>query len=239
MPLRDHFHAPIIHRHSWEAFHATWPVKLVDRLAVRLPEGFVVEPHVHLGRYYELDFGAFESESPIAGGRGGVATFPRTAPKPTMTTELDIGECHEYEVLVYDMNRDRRLVAAVEFVSPANKDRPEHRQAFVAKCVAMLQKNVCVAIVDLVTTRTANLYGEMLEVLGRTDSLLEPEPPGIYAVSCRTRSVKHSPQFETWFYPFVLGQPLPDLPIWLEDDLHVMLELDGAYEDTCRTLRIA
>jgi hypothetical protein len=46
-------------------------------------------------------------------------------------------EQDEYEVRVYDTQRHRRLVAAVEIVSPANKDRPEHRRAFVTKCAAM------------------------------------------------------------------------------------------------------
>src|SRR5438552_138747 len=39
-----------------------------------------------------------------------------------------------YEVLIYDAKRGRHLVAAIEIVSPANKDRPEHRNVFVAKC---------------------------------------------------------------------------------------------------------
>jgi hypothetical protein len=34
-----------------------------------------------------------------------------------------------YEVRVYDTQRHRRLVAAIEIVSPANKDRPEHRRS--------------------------------------------------------------------------------------------------------------
>ena len=75
----------------------------------------------------------------------------------------------EYEVRVFDTKSGRRLVAAVEIVSPANKDRPEHRRAFVAKCAALIQNRVCVAIVDLVTTRTSNLYGELLELLGEND----------------------------------------------------------------------
>src|SRR5579884_3129736 len=59
----------------------------------------------------------------------------------------------EYEVRVYDSENGRRLVAAVEIINPANKDRPEHRRAFVGKCISLLQNRVCVAIVDLVTTR--------------------------------------------------------------------------------------
>ena len=41
-----------------------------------------------------------------------------------------------------------RLVAAIELVSPSNKDRPENRKTFVNKCEAPLKKEVCVTIVD-------------------------------------------------------------------------------------------
>jgi hypothetical protein len=35
------------------------------------------------------------------------------------------------------------------------------------------------------------------------------------------------------------GRPLPPLPIWLDVDLGVTLDLEASYEDTCRVLRIA
>src|SRR5262249_21817202 len=59
-------------------------------------------------------------------------------------------------------SRGRHLVAAVEIVSPANKDRRENRRAFVTKCAALLQQGVCVSLVDLVTTRHFNLYCDLL-----------------------------------------------------------------------------
>jgi hypothetical protein len=62
-----------------------------------------------------------------------------------------------YEVRVYDTEHHRRLAAAVGIVSPANKDRPENRRVFVAKCAALLRQQVSVAIVDVVTTRQFNL----------------------------------------------------------------------------------
>lgn len=74
------------------------------------------------------------------------------------------------------VRRGRRLLAAIEIVSPANKDRLEHRRALVAKCSALLQQRVAVSLVDLVTTRHFHLYGDSQEpgVAGRN---LVP-PPG-------------------------------------------------------------
>jgi hypothetical protein len=159
---------------------------------------------------------------------------------PGFTAEprVHFGEQYEYEVLVYDQSRGRLLVAAVELVSPANKDRPENRRAFVAKCAALLQKHVCVSIIDLVTTRQFNLYADLLDLIGHKDPALAPSPPPIYATTCRGRKVVARPCLETWACPLVVGQTLPTLPLWLQDDLAVSLDLEASYTETCRALRI-
>lgn len=153
--------------------------------------------------------------------------------------DTDFPDQYEYEVRVYEAMDERRLVAAVEIVSPANKDRPEHRRLFVAKCATLLGQGVCVAIVDLVTTRSFNLYGDLLELLGHTDPSLASAPPSLYAAVCRSRREGVTPKLETWTHAFSLGQPLPTLPLWLADDLAVPLELETSYEETCRILRIS
>jgi hypothetical protein len=143
-----------------------------------------------------------------------------------------------YEVCVHDNERGRRLVAAVEIVSPANKDRPEHRRAFVAKCVALLEQLVSVTIIDLVTTRNFNLFRELLDMTGQAVQFWESDPPPLYAVACRGTKKDDSWLLETWAHTLTLGQPLPTLPLWLADNLSVPLELEASYEATCQALRI-
>jgi Protein of unknown function (DUF4058) len=138
----------------------------------------------------------------------------------------------------FDANHDRRLVAAVEIVSPANKDRPDSRQLFVARCANLLQKGVCVSLVDLVTARSFNLYVELLALLRRRDPAFDPDPPPTYAATCRKKSAEGKTRLETWSFPLVIGQPLPKLPIWLAEDLPISLDLEASYEETCRALRI-
>src|SRR5207249_11646017 len=121
---------------------------------------------------------------------GGVATATAAPPQPTLTIHGDIPDQYAYEVLVYDVERDRHLVAAVEIVSPANKDRPDSRQIFVAKCASLLSKGVCVSIVDLVTIQRFNLYTDLLALLGRSDPAFSPVPPPTYAVTCRKRMLE-------------------------------------------------
>ena len=115
-----------------------WPTCIVQHLRNRLPPGFVAEPRVHLGTLMEIDVGALESEgAPRAmasneNGNGGTATLVWTATLPTVAIDTEPPAEFEYEVCIFDVERERRLVAAIEFVSPANKDRPESQLAFVA-----------------------------------------------------------------------------------------------------------
>jgi hypothetical protein len=102
----------------------------------------------------------------------------------------------------------------------------------------LLQDRVCVAIVDLITTRTANLYGDLMELFGQTDPSLADGPPPLYAVACRCGRAGDHWLLETWAHPLALGQPLPTLPLWLADNFAVPLELERSYEETCRILRL-
>lgn len=243
MPLRDHFRPPVWNLVSWEGFHGMWPGEIVRQLSRLLPEDYSAEPRVHLGTYFEIDVCAYEgdeTETPrwrSSDTSGGVATMAWAPPQPTWAADAELTEQYEYEVLVYDQSRGRQLVAAVEIVSPANKDRPENRRAFVANCAALLQKRVCVAIVDLVTTRHFNLYTDLLELMGKKDPAFAELPP-VYAATCRGRKVGRKPRFESWAYPLRVGQPLPTLPLWLTEDLAVSVDLEASYEETCRVLRI-
>jgi hypothetical protein len=104
----------------------------------------------------------------------------------------------------------------------------------------MLQQDVCVALVDLVSVRQANLYAAILALLSRHDPKLDPTPPHLYAVSLRARKRHNkSSLLDAWFYPLAAGQPLPTLPLWLSADLRAAVPLESSYEETCRLLHIA
>jgi hypothetical protein len=239
MPLRDHFHPPLSNRTSWEGFHGGWPMVIVQHLVRKLPDRYTAEPRVHSGSQIEIDVATFESENPniVAPASGNGSAWEPT--RPSVAVETGLLEPDEYEVRVYDAERGRRLVAAIEIVSPSNKDRLEHRRAFVLKCEALLRNGVSVSIIDLVTSRHFNLYVELLNLIECNDPTLGDDPPAISATACRwiERGRKHV--LETWSHTLHIGQPLPTLPLWLAENYAIPLELEASYEETCRTLRIA
>ena len=242
MPLLDHFRPPIFNKGSWEGFHGMWPALMVMDLCKSLPEQYTAEPRVHLGKNFEIDVCTFDIQDadgvrPASTGSGS-ATATWAPPEPTLALELDPTEIYEYEVLIFDQLRGRELVAAIELVSPANKDRPETRQAFVSKCAALLKKKICVSIVDLVTVTQFNFYCEVLDVFCQTDPAFGPEPPSTYAVTFRSHHLATRSRFEPWAYPMVVGQRLPILPIWLDNDHAISLDLESSYQQTCSALRL-
>jgi len=244
MPLRDHFRPPVDNVASWEEFHGQWPAVIVQHLRKKLPAGYIAGPRVHSSSYVEIDVAAFETqESPwppaTDESNGGVATAVWAPPQASVAVETTLQSNDEYEVRIYDAKRGRRLVAAVEVVSPANKDRPENRNVFIAKCVELLRKGVAVSIVDLVTVRHFNFYTELLAFIGHSDPTLGAEPPNIYAVSCRWVERGKRTLLEAWSHTLAIGKPLPTLPLWLTSDLVVPLDLEQSYEQACHDLWIA
>ena len=242
MPLHDIFRSPVNDTHSWDEVHGQWPGEIVRDLFNVLPAGFRAAPNVHLGTSFEVDVCTYDLESRDQNfatdtGRG---TAALTSPAPTLTVETSLTEPDEYEVRVYSEERGRILVAAIEIVSPSNKNRPENRRVFVGKVASLLQQEVCVSIVDLVTIPHFNLYSELLTSIGRNDPPLTATPTETYAVTLRTRkwSKKNIGLLDAWYYPMPIGGQLPTIPLWLSPSQYVLLPLESSYQETCRILRI-
>jgi hypothetical protein len=209
-----------------------------------LPAGFVAAPGVHLGTEFEIDVSAYEQDEPTAAAlpgteTGGVAIAVHAPPHPTLTVETEFPDQDEYEVRIYDERHGRRLVAAIELISPSNKNAAS-RRAFVGRVAALLLRDDCVSLVDVVTIRQFSLYVDLLEFIGAQDADLAPEPPFLYAATIRARKrPRQRSVADIWFYTMRIGQPLPALPIWLDVDLSVTLDLESSYEETRRYLHIS
>jgi Protein of unknown function (DUF4058) len=242
MPLRDHFRPPLDDVHSWDELHGGWPMMIVQELIEVLPEPYFAAPGVHLGTLYEVDIGTYRRPLAEANDldltKGGVAVATYAPPKPTLTLEPQLPNQDVYEVRIYDSRRNRHLVAAIEIVSPSNKDRPENRATFIAKAATRLQNNICVSIVDVVSTFDFNLYAELMNFINGVDPALGSGPTPMYAATLRMRYEDRRRMMDNWYHPLAIGQPLPTLPIWLTETNAISHDLESSYQETCRALRI-
>jgi hypothetical protein len=158
-----------------------------------------------------------------------VATYAPPAATGTVDASGIIPDT--FEVMVY---RGRRLVAAVELVSPSNKSSPDERRAFSQKCATILRSRACVVIVDVVTSRNADLLGETLGQLGLDRGPRWTHTPPVYTATARLTKVDQVWRLQTWEEPLTIGRPLPTMPLWIADDLAVPLELEATYNESCR-----
>lgn len=223
MPLLDHFCPPLSARRHWHSFHNAWAANLSANLNELLPEPFFAEANVQFG--IEIDIAAFEDcESSVAR-----PTANWTPPAPTVTVPMtaltDI-----VEVQVFESTAGPLLCAAIELVSPSNKDRPASRDAFLNKCAAYLQQGVGLIVVDIVTERHANLHDGLLERLAGSS----PAPGGsllfasAYHPSGRTDHIT----LDVWFEALSIGATLPILPLWLRGGPCIPLALESSYART-------
>ncbi len=156
-------------------------------------------------------------------------------PAPALTLPI-AAATDTVEVLVYRNEGGPNLVGAVELVSPSNKDRPRERDSFVSKCAAYLHQGVGLVLVDVVTTRRANLHLALLARLANTSPAWTAE---LYAAAYHPIPGEDASRLEVWQEALAVGESLPTLPLWLRGGPRVPLALEPVYELTCQELRLS
>jgi hypothetical protein len=179
MPLLDHFHPPLAPRRHGESFYVNWAGAIADALNESLlPEGYFAEEHAQLGPMVEIDVATFADGGPGVPPSGGTATIPaRTWAPPTPAVVVPAAFPDAFEVLVFEGEGGARRVAAIELVSPAIKDRVSHRRAFAVKCASDLCRGISLIVIDIVTSRRANLHDEIMRALGEVGPSEHPRRP--------------------------------------------------------------
>jgi hypothetical protein len=225
-PLLDHFHPPLSDRRHWHAFHNAWATYLSSQLNALLPERYFAEANVQYR--IEIDIAELE-ESRARPPAPGWQPPPAQASVPIDLTEAVV------EVGIFSRSGGPVLAGAVELVSPANKDRPAHRDALVSKCASYLQAGVGLVIVDVVIDRTADLHRELLLRFRVAD----PGPgPDLFGAAYRPVERAGAGALDIWREPIAVGMPLPTLPLWLRGGLCLPVELETAYQRTCVEQRV-
>ena len=229
--LNDHFHSPLKDRRPWTGFHSMWATKLAVAISRKLPDGWFAAPTVHWD--IEVDVATFE-QSQAEKEKDKLSAASVTIPEPTKTINFSFAT-DVIEIQVYREFGELTLVGAVEFVSPANKDRLENREAFIAKCDAYLRDTVGLVVVDVVTSRHANLHNDLMRRFGEPAD----EESHLYASAYRPFPSASGPALSIWYRPLELGGDLPTMLLFLKDGPVVEVPLSETYRETCQDLKMA
>src|SRR5207244_792827 len=240
MPLLDHFHPPVSERRTWEGFHGLWAAALVEKLNRDiLGDEYFADMQVHIGSQVEVDIASL-AESRATGERSAPAATTLAPVWAPPATELILPTVFpdEIEVQVFATITGATLVGAIELVSPGNKDRPEARRAFAAKCVSYLTRGIGLIVVDIVTNRLVNLHNEVMALLGHGEPYLLAPAATTYAVAYRPSRQTTGDQIELWPKVLAVGQPLPELPLALRNAAIIPVDLEGTYSEARQRSRL-
>jgi hypothetical protein len=122
-----------------------------------------------------------------------------------------------------------RLVALLEIVSPANKDRARHVEDFAANAVDALDLGVHVLVVDLFPPGPHDPYGmhgaiqQRLEQSDEASALPADEPLTL-------SSYVAGPQVEIYREHRAVGAALPEMPLFVRPDRYVNVPLERTYQ---------
>lgn len=251
MPLRDHFHPPLSDARHWESFHSRWINSIAEALNEVLPERYFSEPQTHAGLSIEIDVGTFRGErqglastngqaqvEPTNGGATAVAALPKLYAPGSPHQSVKTAFANDFEIRVFRESGGAQLVAAIELVSPGNKDDEDSRRAFATKVASYLHNSVAVVIIDVVTERLANLHDEIMPLV--TSDVVPAMGKGmLYAVAYQPILLNGKATVDLWKYQLAVGESLPSVPLWLNAILAVPVDLEATYSISLKRARIA
>jgi hypothetical protein len=201
---------------------------------------FLVEVQVTLGTRIEADVAEHDlgraASAQTNGAQGEPAVQVWTAPPAVRSISFSFPD--DIEVHVFDCQEGKTLVGVIELVSPANKDRPEHRRAFAVKCLSYLHRGIGVLAVDIVTERHSNLHHELLALLGEATAADLPKESFLYAVAYRPSRRDQHNLLDLWPQQLVIGRALPVQPLALKGLFCVPVDLEATYTEARERSRI-
>lgn len=239
MPLLDHSKPPLSLSHPWLPIHSAWASEIARYLNRLLPLRYFALENKKFGTEIEIDIGTFDTNPDLALGSNGTATAVLTAPTwapPAPTKTISLAFPDTLEVKVFLRDGQPILVAAIELVSPRNKDRPSAREAFVAKVAGYLSEGVSVVVLDASTERKARLHGQLLELFGQADAA--DKALVYFAASYRPVLRDERAELDVWAQPVAVGDVLPTMPLRLTEDFFVPVDFERTYTDVCRDRRV-
>jgi hypothetical protein len=122
-----------------------------------------------------------------------------------------------------------RLVAALELISPRNKDRPSARASYLHRYLSYLQEGAHLLLVDVHRRPLTFSFADALErELQVSSPALSPPLAAAYRVG---EPAPHGGRFVAlWHYALTVGQPLPKMPLPLTVQTAIPVDLEETYQ---------
>lgn len=225
MPLHDW-----ADERGWDSVHPLWLTYLLEYVQGKLPDGY----KAFLGGVPALTVDAIEGRPDVNVRQWALGPSAERAAADTAVLEPD---AEVSAVIRLDPQRavhidfHGRLVAAIEIVSPRNKDRADAKDTYANRYLGYLRLGVHLLLVDVLPRPRGFSFADAL-TSGLGVDLPSLPPP--FAVAYRVGEVvpvgaDMGSLVGVWRRPLAVGQPLPTLPLPLSVHQSVVVDLEETY----------
>lgn len=234
MPILDHLSEEITDIVEFNSFHHHWAVHIAEDLNKILPRGFRARAHAWIG-IREVDV---RTDKSLSADEKEQLISRYQPPDPLAETKATFPM--ESEVLVENVRQRRtKTVGVIKIVSEGNKNRPDNRDAFVAKCRNFLSDGISVIIVNLLAIPSFNLHNQLLRTFDVKEGQIDEnnETP-LYCGAYRKTFIQDEPGLVFWAYALKIGDRLPELPLFITSEVAAPVNLEKSYMETCQGLKV-
>jgi hypothetical protein len=215
---------------TFHHFHSLWIARLSDSLNMGLlPSDYLALVEQHTGDVVPdvLTLSARSAE-PSGDSPGGGLALAEAPPKVAVRMKLSGSAAYRQarKTLVVRHRSGRRIVAMLEIVSQANKDRERSVERFVRKAESALRQGIHLLVIDLLPPGLWDPQGVNAAIWdafggeGFQTAAGKPLTLGAYLAD---------PDPEAFVQPLAVGDPLPPMPRFLDVDHYVNVPLESTY----------
>ncbi|MCC7418859.1 MAG: DUF4058 family protein [Planctomycetaceae bacterium] len=228
MPLHDWSRVPAGLFHH---FHQDWSIEIARELnRGRLPAGFSALVEQRAGER-EPNLLAIETGDPpdeeareqVPGG--GVAIIGRPSARIVRHSSADRYAARANRIVV--RHHLGRVVSVIEIVAPGNKSSRAALREFVTKTADFLAHGVHVLVVDLFQPTQHDPAGIHKAIWDEFEEEAFDMPVGKDRVAV---SYEAGEERVAYIELIGIGEPIPDMPLFLDVELHIPVPLEKTYE---------
>ncbi len=130
-----------------------------------------------------------------------------------------------------------KVVSVIELTSPGNKDAQKKADAYAINSVSYLQRGINYLVIDVLPpTNFVDTFHNSIAALLEGDRLTPPGGRPFYIISYNVRIVAGDVRMEVYPHWLRLGEILPQVPLFLIDDLYIKVDLESTFMEAVERL---
>jgi hypothetical protein len=215
-------------------FHHEW----ISEIKRALNRGLLPPDYYAMAEQQAAGFGpdVLTLQDPLGGGAEGnaIATLTRTKPKTThyARTPAEFHRRKKSSIAVRHVSGDR-IVAMIEILSPGNKNNASAFHAFLLKACELLEHRIHLLLIDPFPPGRRDPSGIHAAIWAMVEddpfSLPVDRPLTLVSYECGLTT-------EAYIETIAVGEVLPDMPLFLEPEAHILVPLEKTYVSAWETV---